>query len=553
MTKTEFPILIVGGRTTGLTMACELARHGVPVRIIDKSPGIDPHCRATVLHSRTLEIFEDLGIVEAILGEGAPLAGGCQYANGKPFMHVRYGDVDSPYRYAISLGQNRIEDILERRLNHFGVQVERQTELLDFTSGPDSVFATIRCPGGSEATVRTPWLVGCDGAHSKVRHVNRQGFTGEEDPHQYVLADVVIDGELSRDEWQGFLTDAGALYFFLLPAPRTLIVADIPDHHESATEAPTMDDIRALVSERGPKGVRISEPRWLAYFRIHYRLARHYQKGRTFLAGDAVHVHSLIGGLGMNTGIQDAYNLGWKLSLVVRGLARASLLESYEIERRQVGEDVVKATKKMTEAAEAFSHLSPAEREKLYFNAVIPEAKRLIEAQHREELDLDYRRSPICVEARPNVTGDPGFHCGPHAGAQSLDAGPLEVAGQVVTLFELLRGTKHTVLLFSGVERTSGTSDSLTSLATAIAGEYGNLANVLIACRETRHQDNQPPGTAIVGDPEGSLHRRYGAYTGCLYLIRPDGYIGYRDRQANLDSLRHYMNQVFGHKQTAET
>ena len=545
MDKTEFPILVVGGRTTGLMTACELARHGVPVRIIDKSPGIDPHCRATVLHSRTLEIFQDLGIVDAILGEGAPLAGGYQYANGQPFMHVRYGDVDSPYRYAISLGQNRIEGILERRLNHFGVQVEWQTELLDFTSGPDSVFATIRCADGSEATVQTPWLVGCDGAHSKVRHVNLEGFTGEEDPHQYVLADVVIDGQLSRDEWHGFLTDAGTLYFFLLPAPRTLIVADIPEHHDPATESPTLDDINALLSERGPKGVRISEPRWLAYFRIHYRLARHYGKGRTFLAGDAVHVHSLIGGQGMNTGIQDAYNLAWKLGLVMRGLAPASLLESYEIERRQVGEDVVKATKKMTEAAEAFSHLSPAEREKLYFNAVIPEAERLVEARHREELDLDYRKSPICVEAGPNVAGGPGFRWGPHAGAQTLDAGPLNVNGQSLTLFELLTGIKHAVLLFAGAGRT-GASDSLTPLAADIAGKYGNLANVYIVFPRAEYPENSPPGTIFVGDTQGSLHSRYGAETECLYLIRPDGYIGYRDCHANPDSLRRYMQQVFG-------
>jgi 2-polyprenyl-6-methoxyphenol hydroxylase-like FAD-dependent oxidoreductase len=156
MKNTECPILVVGGRTTGLTMACELARHGVPVRIIDKSPGIDPHCRATVIHSRTLEIFQDLGIVDAMLAEGAALRGGCQYANGQLFLHARYADVDSPYRCAMALGQNRTEEILEQLLNRFGVQVERQTELLDFTSGPDRVFATIRRADGREATVQTP-------------------------------------------------------------------------------------------------------------------------------------------------------------------------------------------------------------------------------------------------------------------------------------------------------------------------------------------------------------------------------------------------------------
>lgn len=306
MNKNEFPILVVGGRTTGLTMACELARHGVPVRIIDKSPGIDSHCRATVIHSRTLEIFQDLGIVDAILDEGVTLTGGCMYANGQMFMHARYGDVGSPYRYAVALGQNRTEEFLQQLLNRLGVRVERQTELLNFTSGPDSVFATIKRADGSEETVQTPWLIGCDGAHSQVRHVTTQGFAGEEDPHQFVLADVVLDAPVSGDEWHAFLTDSGGLYFNPLPAPRNLVFADITEHHDATTEAPTLEEIQALVSERGPTGARVSDPRWLAYFRIHYRLARHYWQGRTFMAGDAVHVHSLLGGLGMNTGIQDA-------------------------------------------------------------------------------------------------------------------------------------------------------------------------------------------------------------------------------------------------------
>ncbi len=545
MTKTDLPLLVVGACTTGLTMACELARHGVPVRIIDKVPGIDPHCRATLLHSRTLEVFQDLGIVDAILEEGIPLMGGRQYANGKLFLHLRYGDVDSPYRYAIALGQPQIEEKLEQLLTRFGLRVERQAELLDFAADPDSVFATVRRADGSEEIVQTPWLIGCDGAHSRVRHVNGLDFPGEEDPYQYVLADVVLDAPLSRDEWHAFFTDAGALYFFPLPPPRTCIVADMPDHHDALTEAPTLDDIRALISERGPKGVHVSDPRWLAYFRIHYRLARHYRKGRTFLAGDAVHVHSLIGGQGMNTGIQDAYNLAWKLSLVMRGLAPVSLLDSYETERRQVGRDVVNMTRRMTERGEHFRHLSPDARARRYFNIVIPEAVRLAELRHFEELDLDYRQSSVCVEAQTDVTTHGEFRSGPHAGAQAPDAGPLHVMGQSLTLFELLRGTKHSVLLFAGTERGAGAGDSVTSLAAGIADAYGSFANVYIIRPGKEWPEHPPPGTTIVGDPEQALHKRYGAEAACLYLVRPDGYIGYRDQQANPDSLRQYLRQVF--------
>lgn len=536
------PALVVGGRTTGLTMACVLARHGVPVRIVDKSPGIDPHCRATTLHSRTLEIFQDLGIVGPVLNEGELIRGGRQYANGQLFMHARYTDLDSPYPLMASLGQNRIETVLEKHLNDFGIEVERSTELLDFTAGANDVSATLKHADGTEEQAQTPWLIGCDGAHSRVRHLSGLSFPGEEDPHQYVVADVVVDAPFARDEWHGFLTDRGTLYFFHLPTPRTMVIADIPQHHDSGTEAPSLDEIQALVSERGPAGVRVSDPRWLGYFRIHYRLARHYRRGRAFLAGDAVHVHSPIGGLGMNTGIQDAYNLGWKLALVLRGKAPEALLDTYEIERRQVAEDVLRTTKNATAKNELFSHLSPADRARLFFNIVLPEAERVAEGKHREQLDLDYRLSPICTEG-------PGFafRSGPHAGAQALDAAPLLVDGESLTLFELLSGNAHSLLLFAGPERAQSTEDALTPLAVRIAEEYGSLVNLFLVLAGKEKAHEPPPGSTFVSDAEGSLHRRYGAEKGCLYLIRPDGYIGYRDRHASFDALRSYLQRVLRH------
>src|SRR5262249_20966029 len=160
------------------------------------------------------------------------------------------------------------------------------------------------------------------------------------------------------------------------------------------------------------------------------------------------HVHSPFGGLGMNTGIQDAYNLAWKLALVVRGLAPQSLLDTYERERRAVAEDVIKVTRKTTEHLELFRELPPAERERLYTHAFVPEAERRRSAQQREGLDLDYRKSPICCEHHPHAAS-PRFADGPHSGAQARDAGPLEVSGRTLTLFDLLRGPRHRLLLFA--------------------------------------------------------------------------------------------------------
>ena len=545
MTRDAAPILVVGAGPTGLTLASELLRHGAPVRIIDKLPGIVPTCRANGIHSRTLEIFHDLGIVGDVLARGHELHGANQFANGECFLHLRFeNEVDSPYPFTVSLEQFNTEEILEGLLNRLGGRVERATELVGMADRLDGVPATLRHTDGSEEIVQTPWLVACDGAHSRVRHLNHQHFPGECDPRQYVVADVVLREErLARDEIYAFLTDRGTLFIFPIPGGRYLVVADV--RGPSGGEAPSLEEVQALVTERGPGAVRVSEPHWLSYFHINYRVTRHYRHGRTLLAGDAAHVHSPIGGLGMNTGIQDAYNLGWKLALVARGLAPQSLLETYERERRAVAEDVIKVTRMMTEHLELFRDLPPAERERLYSHAVIPESERRRAARQREELDLDYRKSPICSEHHSRST-PPCFADGPHSGAQACDAGPLEVGKRTVTLFDLLRGPRHTLLLFVDGARAGRRSALLTSLAASVANSYPNLIDVyLVRSADAAAGPQAPSGVTIVGDPEQALQHRYGAQGGCAYLIRPDGYVGYRSASVTLPRLRQYLDRVF--------
>jgi 2-polyprenyl-6-methoxyphenol hydroxylase-like FAD-dependent oxidoreductase len=536
MASQDAPLLVVGARTTGLMMASELARHGAPVRIVDRSPGIDPHCRATGVHARTLEIFQDLGIVEEALAEATPIHGENLYAGGRRFLHARYDGVDSPYRFSVGLPQCRTEAILERHLRALGVSVERRTELVATTPRDDGVRATLRHADGREEVVDTPWLLGCDGAHSTLRHLNRADFPGEEDPHQFVLADVRVEADFAQDEIHIFLTDRGPLFMFPIPEERKLIAADLPGSHDAASETPTLEQIQALVDERGPAGARLLDPRWLSYFRIHYRVARHYRFGRTFLAGDAVHIHSLIGGQGMNTGIQDAYNLAWKLALVARGRAPESLLESYERERRKVAEDVVATTRAMTERAEVFPDLSPAQREKLCRGMVAPEPERRRMARHVEEIDLDYRSSPICAESGALADG-------PHAGAQAPDVGSLRVGAGTLSLFELLRGPRHTLLLFAG---SGPVRKNLPALAAEAFERCGDWMQVCLVCSGKGPEPAVPPGAVLVRDPEQALHHRYGAAEGdCLYLIRPDGYVGYRGRPASSVALRAYLDRVF--------
>jgi 2-polyprenyl-6-methoxyphenol hydroxylase-like FAD-dependent oxidoreductase len=542
---TTAPILVVGACTTGLTMACELARHGAPVRIIEKQDRINPHSRANGLHGRTLEIFDDLGIVDEILAQGDRLLGVSQYANGKRFMHSNSGDVDSPYPFVVTLEQFRTEATLERLLNSLGVNVERGSELLTFSEQPEMVTATVRRADGTQEAVETPWLVGCDGAHSRVRHLKRMHFPGEEDPHQYVVSDVRMETTLAHDELHLFVSDAGSLLIAPLPSGYWLTSCEISTMHDAAREQPSLQEVQAIVNERGPGNIRISDPRWLAYYRINYREARHYRHGRVFLAGDAVHIHSPIGGLGMNTGIQDAYNLAWKLALVWRGRAPQSLLDSYEKERRPVGEDVLKTTKMMTERLQAFSNLSDEQRKQLYFNAIVPPEVAKSMARHQEQLDLNYSKSPICHQHQGSHFGKTHFATGPRPGEEALDAGPLTHDNVRTTLFKLLRGPRHTLLLFPGAYHEANSWRRLTDLAKSLGSVRDLLDVYFVAVEPGAAPSNANGSGSVIFDPERSLHYRYGAETECLYLIRPDGYVGYRSEPATTSTLQAYLKSIF--------
>jgi hypothetical protein len=304
--------------------------------------------------------------------------------------------------------------------------------------------------------------------------------------------------------------------------------------------------MQAIVDQRGPAGVRIRDPRWLTSFRINYRAANHYRHGRIFLAGDASHIHSPIGGLGMNTGIQDAYNLAWKLALVYRGRAPLNLLDSYEKERRPVAEDVLKTTRLLTERFEAFSNLAPEQRQRLYFNMVVPpEAARQV-ARHSEQLDLNYSKSPICCQHEGSHFGKTRFTAGPRPGEEALDARPLLRDHHPATLFEVLRGPKHTLLLFPGAYHEASSWRRLLKLAQSVEATAADLINNFFVAVEAANIPSELRSSGrVILDPERSLHYRYGAETECLYLIRPDGYVGYRSEPAIASSLHDYLGRIF--------
>jgi 2-polyprenyl-6-methoxyphenol hydroxylase-like FAD-dependent oxidoreductase len=299
-------VLIVGAGPTGLTMAHELARDGIQCRLIDKAPHRAMESRAIAIHARTIETFDLMGLADAFLSAGHRISGVNVYGESGRIAHAAFGILETRYPFVLGAPQDETERILEDRLARDGVRVERNTELISLTQRESSVSARLRNAGRVEE-VETDWLLGCDGAHSPVREQLGISFSGATYPEHFVLADVKVAGDLDHAEAQVWLQCEGALAFFPLPQDRwrLFIINSPPDWHGE----PGLAQCQTLVDERGLDRLRLGDPRWTAVFRIHRREAARFRKDRVFLLGDAAHIHSPIGGQGMNMGIQDAFNL----------------------------------------------------------------------------------------------------------------------------------------------------------------------------------------------------------------------------------------------------
>ena len=347
----ETEVLIVGAGPVGLAMACELTRYGVAVRIVEKASARTDKSKALVVWSRTLELLGRMGLSQRFIAAGQKAIAANIVAGDKPVGRITFESVASPYPFGLMLPQSETERLLEEHLRELGVRVERNVELLEFTDSGDGLASKIRHVDGSEENLKTAWLIGCDGAHSTVRHQLGMQFEGDTLPSDWVLADVHLShAPMPGEIFLGWHAD-GIIALFPIHEDRYRMIADVGQGDPHRLD-PKLEEIQAILDRRGPGGIVASSPIWLAAFHINERKVKDYRAGRVFLAGDAAHVHSPAGGQGMNTGIQDACNLAWKLALVCRGLgAPEPLLSSYSAERSAVGEQVLKGASEMTKLA----------------------------------------------------------------------------------------------------------------------------------------------------------------------------------------------------------
>lgn len=479
-------VLIVGAGPTGLTLACELARRDVAVRIVDAAPAPHRHSHGKGLQPRTLEVLEDVGVTERVLRTGLTHLPFRKYFDG---VHVSDTDPaadarptpDAPYDRGVVLGQWQLEEILRERLRELGVCVEFGTEVAGFEQDPDGVTAFL-ADGGR---VTAGHLVGCDGGRSGIRKALGVRFDGTADPTQaMVCGDVEADG-IGRGVWhQWFTSEGGGVLLCPIPGTNTFQFQAGPELDEQGRESPPSLESFQRIFDRHARvpGVRLANPTWLSTWRFNVRMADRMRVGRVLLAGDSAHVHPIAGGLGMNTGIQDAYNLGWKLALAAAGQAGPGLLDTYEEERLPVAAWTLNVTTEaLRKTVEAVRRPGTG-----------------IEAAATPAMGTGYRWSSL---AAPATTGDPEVL---RPGDRAPDAPCLDASGRPVRLFQAYADPRFTLLGF-GTEVTGSVGE--------LAVKHDRLLQAFTVDGEDLH------------DHQGHARRAYGVDDRALVLVRPDNHI----------------------------
>jgi 2-polyprenyl-6-methoxyphenol hydroxylase-like FAD-dependent oxidoreductase len=552
--------LVVGAGPVGLVMAAELRRHGLSCRIIDKGEGPSIWSKAQIVHARTLECFQDMGVVDEALAKGRQVFGAqIMTPELEKIARVSLGGIESPFPFFLSLSQRETEIMLAGHLERtYGVRVERNVTLEVFSQDADGVLVKLVHLDGSTEELRVPWLLGCDGSHSTVRKTLGLPFEGFTYDARIIQADVHVDlpVKVHDDEIAVFLGPNGMLGFFPLPGDhRYRLLSFLEPGDERPVE---LESFKALLAERGPAGAKLSDPKWMIDFKIHCRLVARYRVGRVFVAGDAAHIHSPAGGQGMNMGIQDSYNLAWKLALVHRGKAKDILLDSYEAERRPIAEATLRTTDTGTKGFAAVMSLKNpiAMSIRNHFMSFVTSLELVKGRTGRamSQIEIGYPKSPIVGQdqvslwsVRVGGSGEsPGlsdwihFGDGPAPGVRVPD---VPIGDK--SMFEILRGNRHTLLCFDGAAATEEGYQRLGKILEHAKARLGDGVAAYVVVPNSTRPEALGPDVPVLFDPEWALHRGFGARSECLYLIRPDGYVAYRCQPADEHRFSAYLDRVF--------
>jgi len=510
-------ILIVGAGPTGLMLANQLARRGVRVQIIDRHSGPAQQSRALGVQARTLEIYAKLGIVDRALELGKIGTGANAWARGRRMARVPLGEAGkaiTPYPYILILGQDDNEHIMGDRLRDQGLSVQWNTELTALDQQSGQVTASLKQPDGSIRKITAAWVAGCDGARSAVRELNGITFPGAPYEHVFFVADTEATGSMVADEVNVYLLKEGFHLFFPMRGKDHWRIVGILPPELRNREGIAFEDVVPSVRKEAGSGLSFKACTWFSTYRIHHRAASRFRDRRCFVLGDAAHVHSPVGAQGMNTGLQDAYNLAWKLALVVKGQAVSGLLDTYEEERIPIAQRLLNTTDRGFRLVVSDNWLAGIFRTQIMarIGALAMRLKPVQKLAFRtvSQTGIHYRWSSLS-----RSTNAPGGEA-PQAG----DRFPwlhlkFSQNGQVEDSFQKLDDTRFNLIVI-GQPAPSGDS------------RLGDLLSV----------------HAIPQDPFNDKElARAQIPRPCFYLVRPDGYVGLCGGRVDAAAISRYASE----------
>ena len=540
-------VLVVGAGPTGMVLASELTRHGVRCRIIDRLPHSSQESKALGVQARTLELFEKMGLARAMLECGVQIKGMSAYSHHQRIAHFDTRSIPSNYPFILSIPQWQTERILSEHLARQQIKTEREVALVALSQDDSGVEALLQRGDGQQERVRARWLAGCDGPHSTVRHLLKMGFEGRTFAQSFALADVFMDWYLPHQQAAFFLQEGDIVARFPLPdSLHRIIVAYKPG---SAPEGDvTLEEVQQALERCGLKDARIHDMSWSSRFHINQRKVRHYRQGAVFLAGDACHIHSPVGGQGMNTGIQDAFNLAWKLALVSKQQAHPALLDSYEEERERVGRQLLRGTDLLSRLALLHKALPSRLRDRAAHLITGNKQVREFLATTISQLGVSYRHSSVICEHQPGRLYEtlsehrllPGEI---HAGERAPDA-HIHLGTTPMRLYRLCLGTRHVLFVFAHRHDPERSMQSWEEIDGLVRREFSNLVDAYLVLPRSQEASESGKTRTIYDDSE-AMYSAYGISEDGLALVRPDGYIGFFCRPIELERLWSYLDRLF--------
>jgi 2-polyprenyl-6-methoxyphenol hydroxylase-like FAD-dependent oxidoreductase len=511
-------VIIVGAGPTGLSLACQLIRYGIDFIIIEKNESVTPYSKAIGVQARTLEIYEQISLAQEAIERGAIAGKGRMLVGGEVRGEIDFSNIGeglSPYPYILMLEQSKNERLLYEYLQSHGKEVFWKTELNEFSQTEASVTVQAKTPDGATQIIEAKYLVGCDGAKSPTRHALGLGFEGSTFERMFYVADAQVEWNLTHDALHICLSkDTFVVFFPLKGEKRYRIVGVFPEEFAKEEGDVLYEEIEERIKEEAKLELDIHDVEWFSTYKVHTRHVSKFSAGRCFLAGDAAHIHSPAGAQGMNTGIQDGYNLAWKLALVLKGKSHERLLKTYNEERLENAKHLLQTTDRMFQLAAGSEWFLAF----LRTNVLPPLAKYILSLDAVKkfifplisQIGINYRHSSMSQHA-----GDENF------AVKAGDRMPyFLVDGE--SIYGKLRQPKFHWLLFSDAQ------NNFDALRTEVEGRYAGLVDF--------NKFSLVPQAAEV----------FGTNNSFSVLLRPDNYVGFISPETSSGEIRVYLNELIG-------